>query len=81
MISPVSTFLNLIFIKITTPFIKEDVFIAKRKEKEPEINYAKKHIGLCADADFGGSLELALCDLQEALKFLNIIKEQLKDSE
>ena len=46
-----------------------------------EINYAKKHIGLCADADFGGSLELALCDLQEALKFLNIIKEQLKDSE
>ena len=46
-----------------------------------EINYAKKHISLCAGAGFDGSLELALLDLQEALKFLNIIKEQLKDSE
>ena len=46
-----------------------------------EINYAKKHIGLCTGAGFDSSLELALCDLQEALKFLNIIKEQLKDSE
>ena len=47
-----------------------------------EINYAKDHIDQCIGAGSNDHiLNLALSELQESIKFLNIIKKELKDSE
>lgn len=47
-----------------------------------EINYAKDHIDQCIDTGSNDHmLNLALSELQESIKFLNIIKKELKDSE
>lgn len=47
-----------------------------------EINYAKNHIDQCIGTGSNDHmLDLALSELQESIKFLNIIKKELKDSE